>query len=165
MSAAAIRPERGGDSQGVRAVLKRAFPTAAEADLVDRLRAGGDLVVSLVAERGGIDGYVAFARLTLELGGRNVPVLGLAPLAVLPERQRQGIGRALVEEGLARARDRGERLVFVLGEPGHYARFGFVPAERFASAYAGPYFQVLTLGPDAPASGRVIYPEAFAGTG
>jgi putative acetyltransferase len=157
-----IRPERPGDAPGVRAALIAAFGGAAEADLVDRLRAGGDLVLTLVAEQAGrIAGVVAFPRLDLDLGGRIVPVVGLAPVGVLPEFQRQGVGSALIRDGLARMTDRAKRLVFVLGDPAYYGRFGFTAMDGFASRYAGPYFQALMLSPDAPKSGRVSYPKAF----
>ena len=160
-----IRLERPGDAPRVRALLEAAFGGTAEADLVDRLRGGGDLVQSLVAEHGGVAGYVAFPRLTLDLGERSVPVIGLAPVAVAPDRQHQGTGSALIRAGLARMKDRGERLVFVLGEPAYYGRFGFEVMPGFASPYAGRYFQTLKLAPDAPLSGTVSYPKPFAELG
>ena len=144
-------------------MLQAAFGSAIEADVVDSLRKAGDLVLALVAEQsGGIVGYVAFPRLDLDLGGRTVPVIGLAPVGVEPALQRQGIGCALIRDGIARLKDRGERLVFVLGDPGSYGRFGFKVMDRFVSRWAGPYFQTLVLAPDAPAAGRVSYPQAFA---
>jgi putative acetyltransferase len=118
--------------------------------------------MALVAELpDGIARYVAFPRLNLGLGERTVPVIGLAPVGVRPGRQRQGIGTALIREGIARMKDCGERLVFVLGEPGYYGRFGFNVMDGFVSRYAGPYFQVLMLAPDAPVAGKVSYPQAF----
>jgi putative acetyltransferase len=96
------------------------------------------------------------------------PMRGLAPVAVLPERQRQGVGSALVEAGLAEARAAGIDIVFLLGEPEYYGRFGFEPlvAQPFASPYAGPYFQALVLSDIAlPASGSADYAPAFAALG
>lgn len=159
-----IRPERPSDGPSIRAVLEAAFAGAAEADLVDALRAEGDIILALVAEQhGSIAGYVAFPRLDLDLGGRTVPAAGLAPVGVMPALQRQGTGAALIRDGLARLKDRGNRLVFVLGDPAYYIRFGFQVTDRFVSPYTGPYFQVLGLAPDAPNSGAVSYPHAFAG--
>ena len=159
-----IRPERPGDAPGIRAVLEAAFGGVAEADLVDALRAGGDIILALVAEHhGSIAGYVAFPRLDLDLGERTVPAAGLAPVGVMPAAQRQGTGVALIRDGLARLKDRGDRLVFVLGDPAYYSRFGFQVADGFVSPYTGPYFQMLRLAPDAPNSGAVSYPTAFAG--
>jgi putative acetyltransferase len=159
-----IRPERQGDAAGVRALLDAAFGGDTESKVVERLRADGDFVLSLVAENDeGIAGYAGFPRLVLRLDERNVPVAGLAPVGVSPSLQRRGIGGALICDGLARLRDRAERLVFVLGDPAYYGRFGFTVMEGFVSRYAGPYFQTLMLAPDAPKAGRVSYPSAFDG--
>jgi putative acetyltransferase len=159
-----IRPERPDDAAAVRALLDAAFGGDTESTVVERLRADGDFVMSLVAENGeGIAGYAGFPRLVLRLDERNVPVAGLAPVGVSPPLQRRGIGGALIRDGLARLSDRAERLVFVLGDPAYYGRFGFTVREGFVSRYAGPYFQTLMLAPDAPKAGRVSYPSAFDG--
>jgi putative acetyltransferase len=159
-----IRPERPDDAAAVRALLDAAFGGDTESKVVERLRADGDFVLSLVAENGeGIAGYAGFPRLVLRLDERNVPVAGLAPVGVSPPLQRRGIGGALIRDGLARLSDRAERLVFVLGDPAYYGRFGFTVMEGFVSCYAGPYFQMLMLAPDAPKAGRVSYPSAFDG--
>jgi putative acetyltransferase len=162
--ALSIRPERPGDAAGVRVLLDAAFGGDAESNVVERLRADGDFVLSLVAENGeGIAGYAGFPRLVLRLDERNVPVVGLAPVGVSPPLQRRGIGGALIRDGLVRLKDRAERLVFVLGDPAYYGRFGFTVMDGFVSRYAGPYFQALMLAPDAPKAGRVSYPSAFDG--
>jgi putative acetyltransferase len=160
----AIRTEQPGDAAELRRVLEAAFGGTAEVDLVDRLRRDCDIALSLVAVAdGNIIGHVAFPRLVLKMSDRRVPVCGLAPLAVQPDRQRQGIGSMLVREGLSRLADRAEALVFVLGDVGYYRRFGFDTdaAAKFQSAYAGPHFQVLRLSPSAPSSGALRYPGAF----
>lgn len=159
-----IRPERPGDAVHVRALLDAAFGGDVESKLVERLRADGDFVLSLVAESAqGIAGYAGFPRLVLRLDERNVPVVGLAPVGVSPPLQRKGIGGVLIRDGLARLKDRAERLVFVLGDPAYYRRFGFTVMEGFVSRYAGPCFQTLMLAPDAPKAGQVSYPSAFDG--
>jgi putative acetyltransferase len=163
-----IRPEAAADIAAVRRLLTVAFDGTAEATLVDSLRRDGDLTLALVADSAGaVIGHVGFPRLTLVTDGRNIPVRGLAPLAVQADVRRQGIGAKLVKDGLARLRDAGEGLVFVLGDPQYYGRFGFdaPAASEFACAYQGPYFQVLRLTPSAPLSGRVRYPRAFAELG
>jgi putative acetyltransferase len=161
-----IRQEREADPPDVRAVLEGAFAGRIEADLVDRLRAGGHLVLALVAEHAGaIAGVIAFSRLNLVTRGHTTSAVGLAPIGVLPRHQRQGIGGALVRAGLAQLRGSGERIVFVLGDPKYYGRFGFQALDGFVSPYAGPYFQALKLGLDAPASGIVTYPAPFADVG
>jgi putative acetyltransferase len=118
-----IRPEKPKDDEaGIRDVHLAAFPTDAEARLVERLRAHGHHVISLVAEQDGkIVGHILFSPV---LAGA-CHGLGLAPLAVLPDHQRQGIGSALVREGLAICKDLICEFVVVLGHPDYYQRFGF----------------------------------------
>jgi putative acetyltransferase len=126
----AIRPERAGDAEAVRRVLLAAFETAAEADLVERLRSGTDEYLAWVAVDGAaVVGHVAFTPLTLD--GAPCDGMGLAPLAVAPTHQRRGIGGALVRAGLAALRERGCGFVALLGHPDYYPRFGFEPASRY----------------------------------
>lgn len=163
-----IRDERLEDAQPIYAINTAAFPTADEAALVDRLRADGDLVLSLVAEQdGAIAGHVGFSRMGVDDNGMWHDAVALAPVAVLPTQQRKGIGKALIEHGLQTLKERGETLVFVLGSKDYYGRFGFSlgDAEPFACAYAGPHFQLLRLSDGGPLSGRVQYPAAFAALG
>jgi len=127
-----IRPESAEDEAGVRRVNERAFPTAAEADIVDALRANCPDVVSLVAEENArIVGHILFSPAVLATPGNELRGMGLAPMAVLPERQDRGIGTALVRAGLDLLRQRGCPFVIVLGHPAYYPRFGFEPASRF----------------------------------
>ena len=157
-----VRPERAEDASAVRALLEAAFGGTVEADLVERLRADGDLLLALVAEQTHVVGYVAFSRLVVEDGGHVHPAIALAPLAVAPALRRLGIGTALMRTGLGMFTNAGEVLVFVLGHPAYYARFGFSPADGFASPYAGPHFMACRLAPYAPTAGTVRYPRAFA---
>ncbi|MEE8468201.1 MAG: N-acetyltransferase [Planctomycetota bacterium] len=127
-----IRPEQPGDEAAVREVLLRAFDGPAEAELVDRLRAAGAATVSLVAElEGVIVGQILFSPVEIQGEQSNVSGVGLAPMAVLPDHQRSGIGGELVRAGLASCRELGEMRVVVLGHPDYYPRFGFVPASTF----------------------------------
>ena len=163
-----VRAETAADAAGIRALHCAAFPTPAEADLVDRLRTSGEALVSLVAaEEDRVIGHVLFSRIDAEADDRVVAAMGLAPVAVLPDHQAQGIGSALIRAGLRLAESRGVDIVFVVGEPGYYRRFGFdaAAAAPFASPYAGPHLQALVLGPDfqLPKRGRADYPAAFAG--
>ncbi len=160
-----IRPERPADRAAIHGVNAAAFPTRAEADLVDRLRKDGDLVLSLVGEVDRtIVGHVAFSRLTIEGGDGPVKGVALAPVAVLPQWHHQGLGSALIERGLARLAEAGEELVFVLGDPAFYGRFGFEAesAAGFSCAYSGPYLQLRRLSDSHVTSGRLSYPSAFA---
>jgi putative acetyltransferase len=125
-----IRPEREPDRDAVRRVHATAFTTPEEADLVDALRAGADPLVSLVAEDAGeIVGHVMFSPVTLP--DPRLRLMGLAPLAVVPERQRGGVGGALTRAGLERCREIGAGAVVVLGHPDYYPRFGFVRADAY----------------------------------
>jgi putative acetyltransferase len=144
-----------------------AFPTSAEADLVETLTREGDAIISLVAERqGGIVGHVLLSRMRVSGDGRELRALGLGPAGVLPGFQGGGIGSALIEAALGIARATGEEILFLLGEPEYYARFGFsaAAAAPFDSPYAGPYFMALALRPGVhlPATGMAAYARAFS---
>jgi putative acetyltransferase len=158
-----IRAETAADVDAIRKVLMAAFPGPGEAKLVDDLRSAGDLVLSLVADEGGIVGHVAFSRtefMALELRGT-----ALAPIGVLPGRQRTGVGSALVREGLLRLAQAGEDLVLVVGDPGFYERFGFnhAAAARLRTPYDGPYLLAKALsGQGRQAHGEVRYSPAVA---
>ena len=162
-----IRPERSDRRPAIRRILTAAFSGSAEADLVERLRRDGDLVLALAADDGEVRGYVAFPRLRVEAADGAHDVVGLAPVAVAPGRQRRGIGSALIRAGHRRLIERGESLVFVLGHPAYYTRFGYslAAAEPFRSDYAGPHFMALRLNESAPTAGKVRYPAAFADLG
>lgn len=124
-----IRPEDARDRADVHRINTAAFPTEAEADLVDRLRQAVRTKVSLVAEVDDqVVGHVLFTPVTLRDGVGTRPAMGLAPMAVHPDHQRQGIGSRLVTAGLEACARRGDSLVFVVGHPRFYPRFGFEPA-------------------------------------
>jgi putative acetyltransferase len=125
-----IREERRVDVESIRAVNFEAFETSTEADLVDALRGRATPLISLVAEDGAnVVGHILFSPVTLE-SQLGLTLMGLAPMAVVPSRQRQGVGSGLVLEGLKRCRQVNAAGVVVLGHPEYYPRFGFVPAAR-----------------------------------
>jgi putative acetyltransferase len=127
-----IRKEQQEDAQAIRRINELAFDGPTEADLVDRLRARNKLLLSLVAEDGGeLVGHIAFTRLTLGEQRLSCAGAGLGPMAVLPARQRQGVGSLLVRHGLDQCRVLGIEWVVLVGHPEYYPRFGFVPASRF----------------------------------
>lgn len=126
-----VRDERPRDRDAVRAVNLAAFDTSAEADLVDTLRAQAHPIVSLVAEVDGeVVGHILLSPVTLD-GHPELRLMGLAPMAVAPAHQRQGIGSALVRAGLERCRQLDIGAVVVLGHPSYHPRFGFAPSVRF----------------------------------
>jgi putative acetyltransferase len=126
-----IRAETEADYPAVHEVNERAFGRAGEADLVDALRRNAEPQISLVGE---IDervvGHIFFSPVLIESEASRFTALGLAPMAVLPEFQNQSIGSQLVRRGLEECRSLGHEVVVVLGHPGYYPRFGFVPAKR-----------------------------------
>ena len=163
----AIRDEEPGDGPAIREVNEHAFGRRDEADLVDRLRADGEVVASLVvlqSQAQEIVGHIPFGRLPIELGDRVIAGAALAPMAVRPHLQRRGIGTALVRAGLERCRERAVEAVIVLGHSDYYPRFGFssILAQKLQAPFSGPAFMALELSPGALArGGRVRYPSAF----
>jgi putative acetyltransferase len=160
-----LRPELPADAPAVHAVHAAAFPTDAEARLVDRLRANGEALVSLVADADGrIAGHVLFSPVTVT--GHDASGAGLAPLAVLPEYQRQGIGADLVRAGLDACRAAGIPFAVVLGDPDYYGRFGFRRAGDYGllNEYgADAEFMVIELVPGGPPKGGLVrYGAEFA---
>jgi putative acetyltransferase len=126
-----VRQERPGDVAAIRHVNEQAFGQPAEANLVDMLRARGKVILSLVAVQGDrIVGHILFSPVMIESEGELFAAVGLAPMAVLPEFQKQGIGSQLIKRGLEQCRKNGHACVVVLGHAEYYPRFGFVPASR-----------------------------------
>jgi len=154
------------ERSAVYSVNRAAFGQPDEADLVDRLRNEGVVLVSLVAEhQKRIVGHILFSRMLIETVSGSVSAVSLAPMSVLPEYQRQGIGGRLIQHGLDFLRTRGERIVIVVGHPGYYPHFGFscdktrslespFPAEAFMA-------MELTQGALDGVRGKVKYPAAF----
>lgn len=124
-----IRPEAPQDIDTIHHIEVEAFGRAVEADLVDRLRENGGVTLSLVAEQDGeLVGHILFSPVTVAHESGAFEAVALGPVAVLPAYQNQGIGSALVTTGLDRCRAMGHRLVFLVGHPTYYPRFGFQPA-------------------------------------
>lgn len=127
-----IRPEQPADISTIHHVHTLAFGQPQEGDLVDALRRAGALTLSLVAVTDGrIVGHIAFSPVTITSSTATIEALGLAPMGVLPDRQRTGIGSRLVEAGLETCREMGYGLVVVLGHPHYYPRFGFMPSKPY----------------------------------
>lgn len=162
-----IRLESDQDHDTVRTVNRLAFKQDAEARLVDALRASGFAPASLVAEiNSQVVGHIMFSDLPIITPAGSVAALALAPMAVLPEFQRQGIGSALVRRGLEVCKEQGQPIVVVLGHPDFYPRFGFSAklAEPLKSPYGGrPSFMAVELVPGAleGVAGKVVYSPPF----
>ena len=158
-----VRFERRADAEAIRDVTEAAFADTPHADgsepeIPERLREAGGLRLSLVAEEAGeIVGHVAFSPASV---GGETDWLALGPVSVRPGRQREGIGSRLIESGLEQVR-RGARGCVLLGDPGYYGRFGFVPAEglRWGDVSA-PYLQAMIWSGGMP-EGEVVFHAAF----
>ncbi|MDG4795976.1 N-acetyltransferase [Micromonospora sp. WMMD1082] len=165
-----LRAERTADHDAVHELHRRAFGDHGDAvaRLVPALRDADPEALSLVAEQaGGIVGHVMFTRSLLDAPRRLVPVQVLSPLAVSPDRQRQGIGSALVRHGLRLLDARGVPAVFLEGDPAYYRRLGFTAAgargfRRPSLRIPEPAFQVMTLAGYEPwMTGTLVYSATF----
>lgn len=163
-----LRPETAADVDAIDRITRAAFLHHPHSDqtehlIIARLRAAGALTLSLVAKQDGqVVGHAAFSPVTWSQG--HTGWYGLGPVAVAPACQGQGIGAALVQQGLDQLRAQGAAGCVVLGDPAYYGRFGFAHrADCVLPGVPAPYFQVLAFGP-ASASGDVAYHAAFGGT-
>ncbi len=159
-----IRLKESADWQTIYMIYVAAFEQSAEADIVQRMHKDGDLILSLIAYNDHPAGHIAYSHLRLH-EAPSIKACVLAPLAVVPSFQKQGIGAELVRHSLERLRDDGYDLVVVLGEPHYYGRFGFDPklAEKLKTPYDGPFLQALALSEKGRgAHGPVSYARAFA---
>ena len=163
-----IRPERPADAATIHALTEAAFAgmpfsDQTEARVIEGLRAAGALTLSLVAtEADEIVGHVAFSPVTVDR--QDVGWYALGPVSVWPQRQRSGIGQALIRDGLERLRALGAGGCVLLGNPAYYRRFGFEADPDLYESGAPPgAFQCLTLNGARP-RGRVSFHPAFGET-
>lgn len=165
-----IRPEREEDVEGIFEINRLAFGQEDEAQLIQRLRQSPHFIpeLSLVAfKKGHIVGHILLSRISIESQQGDVPAISLAPMAVHPKFQRQGIGAELVREGLNRCQKLGHKIVVVVGHPDYYPRFGFIPAREKGLETPFPVpdeaFMVKELIPDALEGirGVIKYPSEF----
>jgi putative acetyltransferase len=160
-----IRPEERGDGPAVRAVHDRAFGGPTEGRIVEALHAVAPRVSLVAVENAAVIGHILFTPVVVDAGTGTWTALGLAPMAVLPEHQRRGVGSTLVREGLHACRALRESVV--LGHPHYYSRFGFRPARPLGLSceFDAPdeAFMVAELAPGALAgrAGRVRYRPEF----
>jgi putative acetyltransferase len=165
-----IRNETSSDLEAIELVTASAFLNAdysshTEQYIVNALRDAGALPISLVADADGeIVGHVAVS--PISISGHAAGWYGLGPVSVAPVLQRQGVGKRLVTEALARLKGLGASGCVVLGDPKYYLRFGFKVERALVLPGVPPeYFQAISFGESAP-SGTVSYHQAFnAGPG
>lgn len=161
-----IRKAEAADLPAIRKIHDAAFGGPGEGKLVADLTADGLDTLSLVAiEDEAVVGHVLFSPLLVEVGGKAIRALALAPLGIAPAYQRRGIGQLLARAGLAEARAQGWDAVIVLGHPEYYGKFGFRTAltAGFKAPFQGPAFMGVELraGALSGEKGRIIYPVSF----
>jgi putative acetyltransferase len=165
-----IRREKPEDYPVVGEVNRLAFGGEYEARLVEKIRQASGFIpdLSLVAEVGGkVVGHILFSVIHIQTETRMIPVLALAPVAVLPDYQNHGIGSLLIREGIKKCEQLGHSVIILLGHPDYYPRFGFKPAGQRglklpfdAPDEAFMVFEILPHGLDG-ISGTVVYPPEF----
>jgi len=127
-----IRPEKIDDYPSIRRINNVAFSGDTESAIIDNIRDACGEVLSLVAVEGDhIIGHIFFSPAQAHTNGKTIKGMGLGPMAVLPERQNQGIGSRLVEAGIKILSDRHYPFIIVLGHEKYYPRFGFKPASQY----------------------------------
>jgi putative acetyltransferase len=165
-----IRPEKKSDYIAIHKVNELAFGGRAEADLIDDLRKTDSFIseLSLVAiQNQEVIGHILFSQIGIKTKKRVISALALAPMAVLPEFQNKGVGTKLAVRGLDGCRRLGHSIVVVIGHPGYYPRFGFIPARERGLEVPFPVpdeaFMVMELIPGVlkAAQGEIIYPPPF----
>ncbi|EJN05221.1 N-acetyltransferase [Phyllobacterium sp. YR531] len=162
MSAIAIREVRPGDYSQVAKLVELAFGDRGEAELVSSLRDHNDVVLELVGLIADVPvGHILFSRVKVT-GDHASDAVALAPLAVLPDFQKQGVGSLLIKAAHQILADKAETLSFVLGDPAYYTKFGYdrQRAAGFESVYQGEYLQALAFA-DTPSAGTLHYSPAF----
>jgi putative acetyltransferase len=166
-----ISSEKHEDYQNIYNVNKLAFKGEVEAKLVNNLRKAKGFIpeLSLVAIKDGeVVGHILFSIIHIQTDTKNIPVLALAPMAVLPKYQKQGIGSMLVRDGLIKCKKSGFKAVILVGHPDYYPRFGFTLAKE--KGLTLPFdvpneaFMVYEIIPRAleRIKGMVVYPPEFS---
>ena len=164
-----IRDEIQSDHGAIMEVTAAAFKTLeisnhTEQFIIEALRAAGALTISLVAEVDGqVVGHIAFSPITISDGTSDW--YGLGPVSVLPILQRQGIGKALIREGLSRLKNMGAKGCCLVGHPEYYRQFGFInPVGLFHDGIPQEVFFALTFDGTFPQE-IVSFHEGFSATG
>lgn len=166
-----VRQEKLEDYQTIYDLNKKAFDGEVEARLVNNLRKTKGFIpeLSLVAEKNGkVVGHILFSVIHINTDTDQIPVLALAPMAVLPGNQKQGIGSLLIKEGLKKCKELRHKVVVLIGHADYYPRFGFVKASskglRLPFDAPDEAFMVYEIIPNSltSISGTIEYPPEFA---
>ena len=164
-----IRKEIQSDYQSVREINDAAFGQSVEGNIVDKIRSACDESLSLVAiVEGNVVGHILFSPATIECEGKKIQGMGLGPMAVLPQYQRQGVGSMLVNEGIRILKESKIPFIVVLGHHDYYPRFGFQVASNYGlvpqwDGIPDEAFMVILLNPSVmeKVRGQVKYRPEF----
>lgn len=157
-----VRVATQADLPAIRDLNTRAFGRPDEARIIDTMMKDQDVLIQIVAESDGVViGHLAYY--VVGVFGK-LSASGLGPMCVDPWVQREGVGKAMIDFSLRILREYGVALIFVLGHPEYYPKFGFSTenTEAFEAPWKGPHFMALRLRHGPPMSGRLIFPKAFA---
>ena len=164
-----IRNETESDFGSIAEITKAAFENLSvsnhtEQFIIEALRAAKALTISLVAEIGGkVVGHVAFSPVTFSDGSRDW--YGLGPISVLPELQKQGIGKSLMHEGLSSLKALGAKGCVLVGDPGYYHRFGFRSFPGLVVEGVPQQYVLALPFEESKTSGAVVFHEGFSARG
>jgi putative acetyltransferase len=164
-----IRNENESDIDAISEITKAAFENLSisnhtEQFIINALRDANALTISLVAEaEKKVVGHIAFSPVTISDGSPGW--YGLGPISVVPELQKQGIGKSLMREGLSLLKTLGAKGCVLVGDPGYYERFGFrsLP-DLFIDGVPPQYFLALPF-EESKTSGTVVFHEGFSANG
>jgi putative acetyltransferase len=157
-----IRKEKEKDFDQIRNINDICFAGEYESKLIDNLRKGSNFILSLVAEKNGkIIGHIMYSRIKI----RDTYSTTLAPMCVLPEYQKQGIGTKLIRESINYLKEMKEKSIIVLGHTDFYSRSGFEKASNFGVKFpfkiADELFMAMELEEGSLTAGVVEYGEEF----
>jgi len=164
-----IRNEKPDDIVSISDVTEKAFKALeisehTEQFVINALRDAGALTISLVAQVNGVViGHIAFSPVTMSDG--TTDWYGLGPVSVLPDHQRQGVGKALIEEGLSRLHDINAKGCCVIGHPEYYKKFGFKNTNDLVYKGVPQEFLFILVFEGSTPRGKVIFHDAFKATG
>lgn len=161
MSKITIRHETPQDYEAIKRVNDLAFEETAPSHIISELRKSGEALWSKVLiKEGDIIGHLMFYKVLLE--GRFIAA-GLGPLSILPKFQRQGYGGQLIRDGLAEADPAQHQIIFLLGHPDYYPKFGFSSelGAQYISPWPRPAFMALKLNDAAPKNGTLTFPQSY----
>ena len=160
-----IRRAEPRDLSAIIALNDLAFEGEDEGRIVETLWEDDHSLLSLVAEtaEGEIIGHIQYFTIDLMMATEPASFAGLGPMSVHPDRQKTGVGAALIEASLKALKEAGIQKVFVLGHPDYYPKFGFDVAETaaFSAPWGGPAFMAKRLNSGGPEFGELVYPPAF----